>query len=767
MEEKKIIFEFEVNNKDANAKLEEIAKALESNATAQKNLANAYANGSKTQEQYNKEQKVLATEQRALNGTLRDLEKGTKEYSNTLQGQRNKLADLKKEWANTNLATKEGKQRFAELSTEIGELNAKVLDQEKAVGTFTRQVGNYPKAFDGLTASIDGATNGIITAGKAFLANPIGAVIAGIVAAFALLNKAIQSNDDLATGWKGLMTGIGIVLDNVFNAIATGITYVLEFGNAVSENGILGKGLGYLKTAITTLLAPLNFMIDLLPAIGKILDGDFAGALDVAGNAVNRLATGQNTLFDAISNTTDAIKEQIQAGIEYEKALDDLEKKQKEFLVTEGQLINQRDRLRLQAKDITKTEEERIALLEKADGIEKKILNGRLRLLDTEIQANRKYANTLDEGSSKREEIEFKLLELQRARLDAENEALRFEEKIINERNKLREKEIEEEEKRRAKREADIEKDYQKTLDTLNRNVEARKQLAQFELDIEQQKQKEIFSATDKGQQERLKALQEYNRLVLEEEEKQTDDLLASAEFTQAERDLIVAKSNQRRLDISKQTAQEEIKITKDTSDANISTEQQTNDALLALNASFFAGAQALAQGNKEIEKALGISQAIINTAVGVTKALTLPAPASFITAAATSLQGAVQIAAISAAAGGGEFMTTKPTLLLVGDNPSGRERVSVTPIGSAGKTTISKDSGLIAMAGGGTITTGSANASSQIDSEIMSAKMLAQTLMRMPAPKVDVRDIVKTTKRVQVKETTSRLNGVSNRRTN
>lgn len=758
-EEKKIIFEFEVNNKDANAKLDEIAKALEANATAQKNLANAYATGAKTQEQYNKEQKALATEQKGLNNTLRDLERGTKQYANTLQGQRDRLADLKKEWANTNLTTQEGKERFAQLSKEIGELNTKVLDQEKAVGTFTRQVGNYPKAFDGLTTAIDGATNGIITAGKAFLANPIGAVIAGIVAAFALLNKAIESNDELATGWKGLMTGIGIVLDNIFNAIATGITYVLEFGQAIGENGLVGKALGYMKTAITVLLAPLNFMIDLLPAIGKILEGDFSGALDVAGNAVNRMVTGQNTLFEAISNTTDAIREQIQAGVAYEKALDSLEQKQKEFLVTEGQLINQRDRLRLQAKDITKTEEERIALLGKADKIEKKILNERLRLLDAEIGINDKYAKTLDEGSSKREEIEFKLLELQRARLDAENEALRFEEKIINERNKLREKELEEEEKRRAKEEADRLAEQKRQEEYAMREAEALKQLASLETSIEKDKQKEIFSATDKAQQERLKALKEYNRLVLEEEEKQTEALLASEGLTQAERDLIIANSQKKRLDISKDLAIQEQKIVKDSSQEEIDTTKQTNDALLALNASFFSGAQALAQGNEEVEKALGITSALINTAVGVTKALaTLPPPASFITATATGLAGAAQVAAISAAAGGGDFVTTKPTLLLVGDNPGGRERVSVTPLSGRGKTTISRDSGMIAMAGGGTITTGSANASSQIDNEIMSTKMLAQTLMRMPAPKVDVRDIVKTTKRVQVKERTSRL---------
>lgn len=58
----------------------------------------------------------------------------------------------------------------------------------------------------------------------------------------------------------------------------------------------------------------------------------------------------------------------------------------------------------------------------------------------------------------------------------------------------------------------------------------------------------------------------------------------------------------------------------------------------------------------------------------------------------------------ISAAAGGGSFMTKGPQLLMVGDNPGGVERVDVTPVSGKGKTVVGKN--MVAMAGGGTMFT-------------------------------------------------------------
>jgi hypothetical protein len=130
------------------------------------------------------------------------------------------------------------------------------------------------------------------------------------------------------------------------------------------------------------------------------------------------------------------------------------------------------------------------------------------------------------------------------------------------------------------------------------------------------------------------------------------------------------------------------------------------------------------------------------------------------IAAAIAVATGLANIANISAAAGGGDFVTSKPTLLLVGDNPGGRERVTVEPLSGRGKTTVNPNSGLIAMAGGGTITTtgygGFADRANSMKG-IIDYSELADAMASMPSPVVLVSDVNKAqAKQTYVKSKTS-----------
>jgi len=110
--------------------------------------------------------------------------------------------------------------------------------------------------------------------------------------------------------------------------------------------------------------------------------------------------------------------------------------------------------------------------------------------------------------------------------------------------------------------------------------------------------------------------------------------------------------------------------------------------------------------------KALAVAQATIDTYRGATAALAPPpigagplfGPILAATTIALGLANVAKIVGLSAAAGGGNFMTKGPTLLMVGDNPGGVERVSVEPISGRGKTTVNGN--LVKMAGGGVLET-------------------------------------------------------------
>lgn len=87
--------------------------------------------------------------------------------------------------------------------------------------------------------------------------------------------------------------------------------------------------------------------------------------------------------------------------------------------------------------------------------------------------------------------------------------------------------------------------------------------------------------------------------------------------------------------------------------------------------------------------KAAAIIESIINTAVASTKALTAgpilgPIMARIIRGLGFFQTVAIASAPIPAFQTGGELITNGPQLIQVGDNPSGRERVSVEPLGGA-----------------------------------------------------------------------------------
>lgn len=82
---------------------------------------------------------------------------------------------------------------------------------------------------------------------------------------------------------------------------------------------------------------------------------------------------------------------------------------------------------------------------------------------------------------------------------------------------------------------------------------------------------------------------------------------------------------------------------------AGLITEDQYNNQVEALDAEYDAYQEELALKQAKRQRAMDISQAIINTAVGVTKSLTgMPWPLNLIAAAATGAMGAAQIALIA-----------------------------------------------------------------------------------------------------------------------
>lgn len=188
-------------------------------------------------------------------------------------------------------------------------------------------------------------------------------------------------------------------------------------------------------------------------------------------------------------------------------------------------------------------------------------------------------------------------------------------------------------------------------------------------------------------------------------------------------------------------------------------------------SATIVAGALAgLAEEGSEIERALALTSIAADTASaltgGISAAQSVPFPGNIVAMASTIAAILGNIASAKrylggAAAGGGDFMTTGPTMLMVGDNPGGRERVTVEPISGKGNTVVYPHSNLVKMAGGGSLTTGDGGFSvNTMTAETNQSLLIANSMKRMPAPIVGVEEFTTVQNRVRIKQVTAKIGG-------
>ena len=117
-------------------------------------------------------------------------------------------------------------------------------------------------------------------------------------------------------------------------------------------------------------------------------------------------------------------------------------------------------------------------------------------------------------------------------------------------------------------------------------------------------------------------------------------------------------------------------------------TDKATLDQKLKSSSVLAGGLSKLAGQHKQgalVAKRLAQSQAVIDTWAAGNKALaSAPPPWNFVAMAGVIAAGLANVAQIEAQkfATGGDFVTNGKQMIMVGDNPSGREHVQITPLG-------------------------------------------------------------------------------------
>lgn len=584
------------------------ATSYEANAVILKNLQNEQRNLSRQVEGYAEVQKK-ATDT-------------TNFSNNSIQQNRDLLKQLTAQYVGLQNPTKEATDRIKSLSDTLKQ-------QESAIGDNRRSVGSYKEAIS-----------------SAFNELKVGNVQVG------QLSQSISASK------------------NAFQA---------------AGGGVKGFSAALATTGIPIVIMAVQQLINVFSA--------FKPVADAVENVVNGISAGFKALIDG-GNIGEAVK-QSNALLE---TLRDLEDTQNAFNIAQAKGKNEIDRLIIASKDRTKTEEERIAALEKAEQLEKELFNNQvernetlavqqektlmqqlklskeeLDILATSDDANDEYYKKIksraEANTAFDEEALKKYQETLKERANLEGESAKFTERIVNQRNKLIEKEEEEQEKaaekakqrleklkqEREKYEQDIAnlstqflntdrqklvKSFEDKLDTIKgfskKEIELRielleqqqKALDEFDKKVATENQKKFIEEFLTGVEKELELLdlqQEGRREFLEQSG------LTEAEITEKfreERLEVIDEFNQKETDAQFTKLQEQLQAERDAAAERIELLQQVTEAEQAIQDARLAAAQGvigiakqIATNNNELqtillvaEKAAAIAEVIINT---------------------------------------------------------------------------------------------------------------------------------------------------------
>jgi hypothetical protein len=718
------IIRIEVDQTSAAKELAAVRKSISELTKERNELNKKIKEGNELTEQ---EIKDLGRVEKQLNeakNNEREFTKTIQAQNNSLTQLRNRLSELTRERNDLDTSTKEGKKRFGELTDQIKKYSDNIKKAEEAGGDFRRSVGNYVKALEKAKTKANSLGKALAATGIIKLA----VILSSVASSFTSTNEGAEELAKLLGQIEGIskpfiqqMQKIGLVVGSTLVKAFTQVGAVLQsFKNFDVFN--FSESIKSIEDAI----APLSKTIsEAGEEIEKINAGfDFNKAIEEG----KRLGAQ----FAALR------KNQRDLNIEQAKYERDLFKIRNNIEA----LKNIRDNETQSITDRIKANEELSTLEQNALKQGEQIAQRRIELIQKEIKLNGGRAKSSEELVLSLIEAEKTLFEIQ------EDSAGRVNENITNRVALQREASEQELEVFTRLAESEI-----ALLDELNKErLEKQKQLA-VDLANEEINALQNTSLTERQKADTITAIN--NELYIKLNQLDAD-YTAKYKAYQAEQTDKVRDAAANRAAIRQQETQQALQASADLFGTLAAQFDQASAEY-----KIFATGQATAAYAAQLQNIPAVNSAISQPGNAVTFGGAGAVASAIQIAAATVAYGA-NLALINRAAGGGDFVTTKPTMLLVGDNPGGRERVTVEPLSGRGQTKIHPGSGMVAMAGGGTLTAGSGtgimSASREASSQFAQATALQQALRNMPAPVVSVKDINTVQGRVTVKDNISRI---------
>lgn len=500
-----VLLEVQVNDQEA---LANIASLTESNRGLKNELANLkeqLKENQISQEQFDKSSAQLNAQIKENTAGIRENAKEVKVHSasvasadGSINQMRSRVADLSRAYNSLSKEAREG-DVGKQIAAEMGSLNTSINEANKSVGNFKDNVGNYPKLMGGVSLSNT-------KAGQAFESLGL---------------TASSSAKEMAIAVRGAVKSVLLSL------------------KALLANPVIL----FISLIVAAVLTLVSVFKDFQPLIDKIEQGLAAlGAVfDSLKSTIMAVVLGSKSLNEAIKTGGEEMSKAAKFAIELKKAQQDLDDQILISAVNQGKYNNQIDEYILKSKNRTISDQDRIALIQKALDVEKQAFEEKKRINDTEIriaEGNIIKGNNLTEqeiANLRKLGVEYAIkLQDTNAITDAQvkglSDALAKQQQIINESIKIREKaqarqdqlqddataEREKKEKdaesAREKRQSEIDKKREKEIKSLETLLKTN-QLRRSE--ITEKALEEDYQIELKIAKKKFRAIEEYNLAVL------------------------------------------------------------------------------------------------------------------------------------------------------------------------------------------------------------------------------------------------------------
>lgn len=327
----------------------------------------------KRQAALKQEMQELTRQQKNLTAAVQLSNKTNEDYSDSLDGMRSKLKDMQAAYATLTKAQRDSAEG-KEFLRAIAEQDKAVKGLEQSIGDARRNVGDYEGAIKRAFPAIGVLSDGIDKAKETFEALGKGG----------------------ASAMKSLVTGLGNATKAALKFIATPIGAVLAA--VVAAIGLLTAGFNKLQDAFAKNDTAGTQWAKLMASFEPIIDG--------ISRAFDRLAIGIGNVAEKIADWIGSNNDAAKAAQNLVIAVDNLEQAERDYTVNSAERNKQIAELRAKATQTEKySAEERIAALNEAMNLEEQNLEDqkiiaaeRLRILEETAE---KESDTSDETANK------------------------------------------------------------------------------------------------------------------------------------------------------------------------------------------------------------------------------------------------------------------------------------------------------------------------------------------------------------------------------